>query len=193
MKKIFTISIFLMVFSVLIIGQVVFDYFDTSANQNTKEQEEKSFYSSKFKSLEIKPVEVFQQEKFLKDNLPINFERLKDKVVIINFWASWCKPCLEELPSLVKLQNKIDSDQLEILAINTDEEKQIQAVEKTFRKFRINFKIVLDTQSKFTEIFDISAIPVTLIFVKSHLFMVKRGQFDFFSEEMIDLVKQNIK
>ncbi len=182
-----------MVFSALVIGQVVFDYFDSKADQNSKEQEEKVFYSSKFKRLQIESSEMNNQSEGQNKNINLNFSNLKDKVVIINFWASWCKPCLEELPSLVSLKNKIDSDKLEILAINTDEDEQVKAVSKIIRKFKINFKVVYDRKDKFAEIFDVSAIPVTLIFIKSELYLIKRGQMDFFSEEIIDLIKQNIK
>jgi len=75
---------------------------------------------------------------------PHNLTDYKGKVVPISFWASWCRPCLEEMPSLVKLKEKY-ADKLEILAVNIREDKA--TIEKFTEPMKINFPLLQDKNS----------------------------------------------
>lgn len=196
MKKIITVTIFFITFSAFVLGQVIFDYFDSVADQSSKEQQEKVFYNNQFKKFSRAKREVIAPANFypfeVKTKEEFNFEKLKDKVVIINFWASWCRPCLQELPSMVKLRNRIKSQNFEIVTINTDETDQKKLISQISKKFKINFSIIPDSKGALTEMFNVSAIPATFIFVKSDLYLAKKGEMDFFSEELIELINKNI-
>jgi thiol-disulfide isomerase/thioredoxin len=54
----------------------------------------------------------------------------RGKVVLVNFWASWCLPCREEFPALVRLQDRLSSQGLSVIGISIDTTSQIPAVEK---------------------------------------------------------------
>jgi len=93
-----------------------------------------------------------------------NLENYKNKIVIVSFWASWCRPCIEEMPSLVKLKQKYKDD-LEILAVNVREENNVI---KTFTKtMKINFPILKDTESEITEAWKVYVYPSNFIVDKT--------------------------
>jgi thiol-disulfide isomerase/thioredoxin len=54
----------------------------------------------------------------------------RGKVVLVNFWASWCLPCREEFPALVRLQDRLSSQGLSVIGVSIDTTSQIPAVEK---------------------------------------------------------------
>jgi thiol-disulfide isomerase/thioredoxin len=77
--------------------------------------------------------------------VPINeagFQKLvashKGKVVLYDFWATWCAPCRAELPQLVKLEAKLRSQGVEVVTISADEPEQKVAAEKFIQKFGVN-------------------------------------------------------
>ncbi|MEE2755269.1 MAG: TlpA disulfide reductase family protein [Myxococcota bacterium] len=73
------------------------------------------------------------------------FEQAKGKVVVLSFWASWCKPCIQELGFLQKLSKKLDG-QFTVLAISTDDSNTIAAVRKIVRQKKLKMPVLLDQQ-----------------------------------------------
>jgi len=73
------------------------------------------------------------------------FASVKGKVVVISFWASWCKPCIQELGFLKKLKKKLDNGFV-VLAVSTDDPNTMASVRKIVRRKRLNMPILLDTQ-----------------------------------------------
>lgn len=124
-----------------------------------------------FKSLEMETIEKKKMK--LSD--------LSSQVVIVNFWASWCIPCLHEMPSLIALSKKISKQELSIVAINTDEEDQLKKIEKTMIKlgFPESFILVPDKKFQIADEFKFSAIPVTVIFKKGKVAYFNNGPVDF--------------
>ncbi len=84
----------------------------------------------------------------------------KNKIVVVSFWASWCRPCIEEMPSLVKLKEKYKED-LEILAVNVREE--IEVINTFTKTMAINFPILKDTNSEITEAWKVYVYPSNFI------------------------------
>lgn len=124
-----------------------------------------------FESLEM---ETIEHKKFKLKELP-------SQVVIVNFWASWCIPCLHEMPSLIALSNKFSKKELQVVAINTDESEQLKNIIKTKKKldFPESFIIVPDVKFKIADEFKFSAIPVTVIFKKGKVLYFNNGPVDF--------------
>lgn len=90
--------------------------------------------------------------------------QLKDyrgKVVLINFWATWCPPCLTEMPSLVSAYQKLKKEGLEILAINLDENQK--PVHKFVDRLRPPFKIFLDPGGNSAQAYLVYGLPYTVI------------------------------
>ena len=83
---------------------------------------------------------LFEKEWFGPDQKPIPTENWKNKVLVINFWASWCPPCVEEMPTLDKIQREFDPKKTLIVGIGIDSPSNIrQFLEKT----PISYPIVL--------------------------------------------------
>lgn len=73
---------------------------------------------------------------------------LKGKVVILSFWATWCAPCKQELPSLQALSDKFGKDGLVVLAINTDGPKTVADARRFVADKKLTIAVPLDSDSK---------------------------------------------
>lgn len=68
------------------------------------------------------------------------------KTVLINFWATWCVPCMEEMPSLQRLHDKLKSKGLVVVAISVDEPENAEAVRKFVKENHITMPVLLDPE-----------------------------------------------
>lgn len=180
MKKFLPFIIFVVVFAAALAGQVVYKMFRNDApTESTAEyrEYENLFLHANYKSIDGKSIEM---------------TKVNSPVVIYNFWASWCIPCLEEMPSMVNLKKKFSPDQVQIIAINTDEDDQMANIHKTMKKINITneFIVVPDKNSELVKEFNISAIPVTIVFHRGKVVHFSNGPMDFNSEEFVGQMKQ---
>ena len=94
-------------------------------------------------------------------------ERFRGKVVFINFWATWCPPCVEEMPSMLRLQAKMaDDPRFEMLAISTDE--GWTPVRKFFEQ-KPPFEVLLDAEGKLARTYGTEKFPETYVVVDGRL------------------------
>ena len=83
---------------------------------------------------------LFDREWFSPDQQPISTQDWKNKILVVNFWASWCPPCVEEMPALDKIQGEYDPKKMLIVGIGIDSPSNIrQFIETTI----ISYPIVL--------------------------------------------------
>ena len=76
------------------------------------------------------------------ENKPQRLDQWRDKVLVVNFWATWCAPCLEEIPMFIKLQEKYRAKGLQFVGISIDQtDKTIDFA----RKFEINYPSLIGT------------------------------------------------
>ena len=87
---------------------------------------------------------------------------LKSKVFLVNFWATWCDACMEEMTSIVQLRTAFKDRGFEILGINLDENPTM-VVPKSIKEYKIGFPVFIDPDGKVAELFDVHAIPLTVI------------------------------
>src|SRR5690348_6061228 len=73
----------------------------------------------------------------------VSISKFKSKLILINFWASWCEACMEEMPSLVELQRSYKKSELQIIGINLDENPE-NVVPKSIKEYGIEFHIFKD-------------------------------------------------
>lgn len=85
------------------------------------------------------------------------------KVVMLNFWATYCGPCIKEMPSMQRLREKLAGKPFEILAIDMAEEKADVSAFMQRHKIAVNFPILLDTEGEVIEQWMVSAVPTTFI------------------------------
>ncbi|HMB84695.1 MAG TPA: TlpA disulfide reductase family protein [Terriglobales bacterium] len=89
------------------------------------------------------------------------FAELRDKVVLVNFWATWCPPCRKEIPDLETLYGRFGSKGLVVLGISDEEAAK---VEPFIREHKVSFPVLLDPGRKVNEIFVVEGIPKSFVY-----------------------------
>jgi len=102
------------------------------------------------------------------EGAPISAASLKGKVVVVDFWATWCPPCIKEIPGYVALQKQYGSDGLVIVGVSLDRGKDSEKKVRDFAaKYQINYPIAMgdsDSVEAFGSIAGpIQAIPTTFL------------------------------
>ncbi len=131
--------------------------------------------------------EVVFKDKNQKD---VDLDHYRGKLILINFWATWCAPCKEEMPSLDILQSDIKLNNLKVFPINIGQE-DLRNSEIFFKELNIkNLDIYFDPSIKLTKKFSLRGIPTTILINKEgNEFARIIGSIDFNSEEFINWLK----
>ena len=126
----------------------------------------------------VKPLKTIDSQNNI---VEINTER---KILIINFWATWCAPCKKEMPSLNELQNKKN---LKVIPINVEIGNKTKS-EKFFNDLNINnLSIYFDNENNLANLFGLRGIPTTIIFDKNKNEVARiLGEFNFNDEKFIN-------
>ena len=141
----------------------------------------------------IKNLVIHKQNKKLKnitfldvDNKLINLNEFTGQLVIINFWATWCAPCKEEMPSLDNLKNLKAFENLKILPINVGQE-DIQKSKIFFDDLKIkNLELYFDNSIKLAKTFTLRGLPTSVIINKEgEEFARIIGSIDFGDENFV--------
>ena len=96
------------------------------------------------------------------DGQRVPFQELKGKWVFINYWASWCAPCLKEIPSLNRLSEK-EKDRVVVFAVNFDA-VSFPEQKKLSHKHRLRYPSLSQDPAKALQLEDIRGVPVTFVF-----------------------------
>ena len=105
---------------------------------------------------------------------------LRGKVVLVNFWATWCPPCRKEMPDLEALYNRFKDQGLVILAISDEEADKVQPF---ITERKITYPVMLDPGRKVNELFQVEGIPKSFVYnregklVAQSIDMRTQGQF----------------
>jgi len=110
----------------------------------------------------------------------VSLSEYENKLLILNFWATWCEPCKEEMPSLQNLQNNSNFKNLKILPINIGQEDK-DSIKKFFSDVKINtFEIFYDSDVKLAKKFSLRGIPTSVLINKDGYEFAKIiGSIDF--------------
>ena len=114
-----------------------------------------------------KELKKYDSLTFLDDkNKQVNLNDYQGKLVMLNFWASWCAPCKEEMPSLDLLQVNEDLSNLKIFPINVGQDN-VKKASSFFSKLKIkNLSLYFDSQVTLAKKFGLRGIPTTILFNK---------------------------
>lgn len=99
----------------------------------------------------------------LTDGSGFTLSEHEGKVILLNFWATWCAPCVGEMPAFEKLYEEY-GDQIQILAVNSGEEKKI--VDAFLEERNYTFPIAYDVENEISEKYPSEGIPYTLVIGK---------------------------
>jgi thiol-disulfide isomerase/thioredoxin len=95
------------------------------------------------------------------DGLPLSLAQLRGKVVLVNFWATWCEPCVTEMPSLQRLRDQLGPEGFEVLGVNIREGPA--RIDPFVQKLGISFPIVRDTDGAVTKAWGVGVYPTSFI------------------------------
>ena len=120
-------------------------------------------------------------------NNELNLIDYKGNLILLNFWATWCAPCKEEMPSLDRLQNYKSLNNLKIFPINVGQDK-IEKSSKFFKDLKIkNLKPFFDSPITLAKKFRLRGIPTSILFNKEgQEFARIIGSIDFEDEKFIN-------
>lgn len=115
----------------------------------------------------------------------VSLSDYRGKVVLLNFWATWCMPCRDEMPSMERLWQQYRDKGFVILAVSTDEGGPSR-VKSFVKRLKINFPVVLDPDATVSDLYQVSGLPVSyLVDREGHVVNKVTGSEDWMSEKAI--------
>ena len=119
-------------------------------------------------------------------NKELNLKDYKGNIVILNFWATWCAPCKDEMPSLDLLSENSNLDNLKIFPINIGKDTYQKSV-TFFKDLKIkNLEVYFDSPNTLAKKFKLRGLPTTIFFNKEGLEFARIiGSIDFVDEKFI--------
>jgi thiol-disulfide isomerase/thioredoxin len=154
-------------------------------------------FSYAFEKPDLKNLVLIKDPKLHKDVIfmdvnqkNVNLDNFKGKLIMLNFWATWCAPCKEEMPSLDDLQSNNKLNNLKIFPINIGQE-DISKSENFFKELNIkNLDIYLDAPTTLAKKFSLRGVPTTILFnKKGKEFARIIGSINFNNEKFINWLK----
>lgn len=93
----------------------------------------------------------------LSDGKPLTMDDYQGKVILVDFWATWCPPCKKSMPFLNQLRHELAERGFEIVAINVDENSSDAA--DFLRRFPVDYPVYMDPDGKCPGLYDVKAMP----------------------------------
>ncbi len=127
------------------------------------------------------------------DNQQITLSGLKGKVVLLNFWATWCPPCREEIPSMMKLNTLMAGKPFQMVAVSVDEGGK-KAVEEFFKNTGYSIPAYIDSTGQVARMYGITGVPETFVIDKNGIIVKKViGGLDWNSPDVIAFLEGLMK
>ena len=148
------------------------------------------------KANQFKSQEGYMAPRFSLRNLKGNMEGLDDhlgKVIVVNFWATWCVPCVKEMPSFENLYRRYRSQGLTLLAVSLDKGDSTK-VQEFVDKHKLSFPILLDTKGVAEKLYPSFSIPFTYVIDKQGRVVARvDGAKNWESSETFEAVEHLLK
>jgi len=117
----------------------------------------------------------------------VTLSQLKGQVVVLNFWATWCPPCIEEMPSLVQMQERMKPRGVTVLAVSVDADEH--SYRRFLREHNVNLLAVRDPDQKSNELYGTFKFPETYIIDRNGVVRRKFiGAVDWTDPEVMDFL-----
>ena len=123
----------------------------------------------------------------------IRLREFRGEVVLINFWASWCGPCRQEMPILSELHDKYQAMGFTVLGVNVEENSD--AARKLLQDMPVNFPVLFDNDSSVSRQYDVAAMPSTVLVDRNGNMRFlhkgyKSGLEDIYMEQVRSLIRE---
>ena len=124
---------------------------------------------------------------------PTQFSQYAGKVIFLNFWATWCEPCKEEMPSMQNLSSALENQPFVIVAVSIDSEPA-KVVKEFTESYRLTFPILHDRKGKMRDTYKTTGVPETYIIDQNGVIAEKiMGGRDWSDKSNLQLVADLIK
>lgn len=128
------------------------------------------------------------------DEEKVKFSKYHGKVILLNFWATWCPPCIREMPSMERLHQQVDAEDFKVLAVN-----QMEDVDQVFAftgqlDVDPTFEILFDTTSEVSQAYAVRGLPTTYLIDKQGKIRYRAvGGREFNHPEVIKIINKLIE
>jgi cytochrome c biogenesis protein CcmG/thiol:disulfide interchange protein DsbE len=114
---------------------------------------------------------------------------LRGQIVVLNFWATWCPPCIEEMPSLVQMQQRMKGQGVTVLAVSVDEDAS--AYHRFVKDHNVNLLTVLDEAQKSNSLYGTFRYPETYVIDRNGIVRRKFiGPIDWNQKEIVEFLSK---
>lgn len=122
----------------------------------------------------------------------IKLSELRGEVIMLNFWASWCAPCRQEMPILEKIYQKYQPLGFTLLGVNVEENSD--DAKAYLKDVEVSFPILFDNQNKVSQLYDVIAMPSTIMIDRDgNMRYLHQGYKPGAEEEYVRYVKTLLK
>lgn len=183
MKKFLPAFIISIVFTVVLVTQMAVNGQKSTASKVDTKKAKYSVYENAFSKTK------FTTTKKTK----INLVEQKHPIIVLNFWASWCQPCLSEFATLTKFVDLFPKDKVLVIGINNDDENPKKAIRKVEKDLKLNFESMIDKDSEVTGSFLVEKIPASIVFHNGKVIHYVNEEFDFMNSKFTHKIKMLLK
>ena len=171
----------------------------TTISSSSYSKEEKGIINSFLKE-ELEDFELSKEKQNISDlkfkddeGKEISFSDFQDKVLLVNFWATWCAPCIKEMPSLDRLKSKVDGD-FDVIAISVDRDG-VEKVTDFFNENKIsNLEKFFDIKNSLAKEMDLYGVPTSFFVNKQgDLIGYYQGDMEWDNDTVIKFINYLIK
>jgi thiol-disulfide isomerase/thioredoxin len=126
------------------------------------------------------------------DGTRVRLSDLAGKVVLVNFWATWCGPCKEEMPSLARLQQQLDPEKFALLTVTTD--LQRQGIAQFLSHTGVSLPVLFDEDQEVSRSFMVRGLPTTVVVGRDGTLLGRAvGPRVWDSQESVALMRQMVE
>lgn len=139
-------------------------------------------YADKTETITVKPISLSELQGKISSN--------KGRVLVVNYWATWCPFCVREIPAFINLHKKYKDKGLDIIGVSIDK-GGIPVVQPFVKKFGINYPIFLANAEEINKVYGVKGYPTTFIYGKNgetskHVGYMPEQEFE---KEIVALLK----
>ena len=168
----------------------------TSATAHSKKVDLTDEDRKLLKSLRINPpsiwIEAHDFKVELNDGSIINLKDYHHRFVLLNFWATWCVPCLKEMPDLEKAYQIMGSKKLIVLAVGMGEDKS--SISRFAEKHEFTFPMIADSTLEIARLYGVENIPITYLINPEGIIIGRAlGIRDWASQELIEFMDSKLE